>query len=269
MFKFMLIFMFLFIIIGCENNEIMTDEALATTIHFAIDDSFNDDNWKDFITITVNSNNLIVDVELNSVIQLANASRREIAQLNNYEEAFGYNFYEQATKIENSFVGIPSDELAHAILDAYHNDIVDFDTTTFARLANLALASEPVERGMYIDGTYRSIGNVDEDGFQKFVNLFVINGNIIAVHFNGINSEGFLKYDQFIATTIDHEIIEWRNQAQILEQTLVELQDPMAFTFNEDGLTTEIPYLNVEIESFVSLVTNALAAGPVTLEIEE
>ena len=269
MFKFMLIFIFLFIVIGCQNNEIIIDEDLPTAIHFAIDYNLSDDGWKDFITITVNSDNLITDVKLDGATQLANTSRREAAQLDNYEDAFGYNFYAQASSLEHSFIGISSDKLADAILDANHNDFVDFDTTTFANLAILALSSKPVERGMYIDGIYRSIGNIDEYGFQSFINLFIVNGNIIAAHFNGINSEGFLKYNQFIATTIDAEILAWRNQIQILERALIELQDPMAFTFDENGLSTEIPYLYIEIEPFVSLATTALAAGPVTSEIEE
>jgi len=270
MFKFILIFMSLFILASCGDDAIVIDETLPVTTHFAIEDSLGDGEWQYFVTITVNSDNIVTDVNLNGVTRLANTSRREVAQLDDYEELFGYNFYQQASSLERSLIGISSDELVDAILDAYNNDIVDFDTTAFASLANLALASAPVERGLhYIDGIYHSINAINDDDFQYFVNLFIINGDIVAAHFNAINDEGLLKYDQFTDTTVDDEIIAWRYQAQLLEQALIRLQDPMEFTFDDDGLTDDIPGVDIEIESFVSLVIQALSAGPIVTEIAE
>lgn len=270
MFKFMLFFTTLFILVGCGDDEVVIDETLPVTTYFAIEDELGNNEWQYFITITINSEHVVTHVELNGITQLANRSRREVAQLDDYEDVFGYNFYEQVSSLEQSLIGTLRDDLADAIRDAYHDGIVDFDTTTFADLVHRALSTGalPLERGPYIDGTYHGIDVVDEDGLQYFVNLFVINGDIVAVHFNALSGDG-LKYNPFTATTVDDEIIAWRTQARLLEQALIQLQDPMAFTFSEDGFTSDIPGVDIEIESFVSLVTQALAAGPVVIAAEE
>jgi major membrane immunogen (membrane-anchored lipoprotein) len=266
MFKLMLIFMSLFALVGCRNDEVVIDETLPVVNHFAIEEGIDEDGWKNYITITVNSDDVVTDVQLNAVARLANTTRRELARLDQYEDVFGYNFYEQVSFLENSLVGISSGELADAIRDAYSDNLVDFDTTTFAELA---LRAVPVERGSYIDGTYHSINVADEAGLQYFVNLFVIHGNIVAVHFNAMTPEGVLLYNHFMSTTVDHEIVAWRNQIQLLEEALIQLQDPFVFTFDENGFTTDIPGLDIEIESFVSLVIQALTEGPVNIEMEE
>ena len=267
MFKFILIFVCLFTVVGCGDNDVVIDETLPVTTYFAIESNLADGEWQDFISISVNSENIVTNIELNGVSQLASRSRREIAQLDDYEEVFGYNFYEQADLLERYLIGTYRDGLANGIRAAYDTGRVDFDTQTFADLAVLALASSPIEQGPYIDGTYRSTSDIDDDGLQYFVNLFVLNGDIVAVHFNATSNNG-LKYEPF-STTTDDETNAWRHQAALLEQSLIELQDPMAFTFCENGFTTDIPGVTIEIESFVSLTTQALAAGHVAIESEE
>ena len=274
MLKLILMFMSLFLFIGCEREEngdgdgnVDIDLSLVT-VHFAIEDR-GVDEWQDFITIAVNEDNIVTDIELNSITRLANSTRRYVAQLDGFEDVFEYNFYEQARALEYTLIGLSSNELVDAIRDAYRNGIVDFSTTTFADLADHALRSSPIEAGPYIDGVYHSIEDEDEDGLQYFVNIFVINGDIVAVHYNAINHEGLFKYDQLIGAIPDHDIVAWRHQAQLLEQALIRLQDPMEFTFDEEGFTADIPGVYIEIESFVSLVIGALAAGPVATTTDE
>ena len=271
MFKLMLILLSLFVFVGCDNGEVEIDETLPVAVHFAIEDGLAGNEWQNFIMITVNSDDIVTALELNGIPQLANMLRSEVAQLDDYADVFGYNFYEQADYLERHLIGTSSDELVEIIRDAYDNNLVDFDTTAFADLASRALASPPVEKGPYIDGTYRGMDVINEDGLQYFVNLFVINGDIVAVHYNAINhnDDGFLKYAPLFALTVDHEVTNWRDQAQLLEQALIRFQDPMGFTFDDDGFSTDIPGVDFEIESFVSLVTKALAAGPIILEVTE
>jgi len=267
MFKFMLAFLALFLFAGCANDEVEVaiDETLPVTVYFAIEDQFCANEWLSFITITINSDDIVTDVTLDGVTRFANHSRREFAQLDGFENILEYNFYEQATSLEATLVGIFRSELVDTIQDAYENGIVDFDTTTFANLASRALtgSSTLLERGPYIDGSYRSISHINEDGLQYFVNLFIINGNIVAIHFNAIIGDE-LKYNPFNDTTVSEEIIAWRSQIQLLEQALLSLQDPTAFTFCEDGFTTDIPGIEIEIESFTSLVIQALTTGLIT-----
>jgi len=262
MLKLILFFSVLPLLVGCNSEEeVIIDESLPVTVHFAIEDSIGDDEWQDFITVTINSENIVTDVVLNSVTPLANNLRRDIAQLAGFEDAFGYNFYEQATSLERSLIGISSNDLADALLDAYDDGTVDFVTKKFADLADRALNTEPVVRGSYIDGAYHSIKTIDEDEddykLQYFVNFFVLNGNIAAVHFNA-----FYFRD-------DIDVNEWRQQAQILEKALISIQDPKEFTFDDDGFTTDIPGVYIEIKPFVSLVIQALADGPVVINLNE
>jgi len=269
MVKLILIFISLFLIVGCNSEEYVPIDSLEVTDHFAIEDSLSGDEWQDFIAVTVNSENIITAIELNSVSKLANNLRRDIAQLEGFEEAFGYNFYDQASSLEQSLIGTPSDELVDALRNAYADEIVDFDTTTFANLADLALSSESVQQGPYIDGAYHSIEAIDEDELQYFVNLYILNGYIVAVHFNASNLDGRLKYDQLISMIPDIDIIEWRHQAQILEQALIRFQDPMEFAFDDYGYATNIPGVDINIEPFVSLAIQALANGPVIDEAKD
>ena len=257
----LLIFMGLFLFVGCGTEEIVDDEPLEVTVHFAIEDGLGSDEWQDFITITIDTEYTVTAIEMNSVTPLANNLRRDIAQIESFEDAFGYNFYEQASNLEESLIGIASNELAQAIQNAY----VDFDTAEFANLTQRALAYGPVERGQYLDGAYHSIQSADEreDDLQYFVNFYIINGYIVAVHFNALDHEGRLKVDV-------NDTGVWRHQAQLLEQALISIQDPMEFSFDDAGYTTNIPGVDFEIESFVSLVIQALAVGPIVdREVEE
>jgi len=266
MFKLLFIFMSLFILIGCGDDEVVIDETLPVTVHFAAEASVGDDGWQSFVTVTINSDGVVTQIELEGVGTLASASRRSISQGTTYEETFGYDFYEQITSLERSLRGVHSEDLVGAILDAYQNDSVDFNTITFAHLAELALASPPVERGQYMDGFYGSSSEINEDGYQYFVNLFVVHGDIIAVHWNAFNAlDGAFKYTPS-STTVDTEILEWRNQAIIIEEALIQFQNPMSFSFDVDGFTNDLPGVYIEIESVVSLFTEALAAGPANPE---
>lgn len=269
MFKLLSIIFLLLTITGCGNDNIVIDKTLPTTTHFAISDHVDDNNWQDFITVEINSEDVVTNVEMNSIAQIALATRRDIAQLDDYEEAFGYDFNEQILQLENSLIGLSRNELVDAIENGPFSTIVNFNTMNFAHLAEQALNSEPVEIGSYIDGWYQSISDVNEGGFRYFLNLFIQHGDIIAVHWNAINEEGVLKFDPLNITAVDDQAIEWRNQAYFVEQSLIARQDPTLFSFDEDGLSTDIPNVNIEVESFVSLATQALAAGPLAPETND
>lgn len=262
MFKLLSIIFLLLSITGCENDNIVIDETLQATTHFAMSENV-DDNWQDFITVEINADDIITHVEMNSIAQTTMATRRDLAHLDDYKEAFGYDFYEQILTLEQSLIGLSRDELPDAIKNASFSDIANFNTMNYADLAAQAINSEPIVIGDYIDGWYHSMLDVNDEGFRYFVNLFIQHGHILAVHWNALNEEGVLKYDPLNTTAVDNQAIEWRNQAHFVEQSLVARQDPTLFSLDQDGLPTDIPNVNIEVESFVFLATQALAAGPV------
>jgi len=276
MFKFILAFMVVLVLAGCTSDETeqtrrevatenvaTVDDTLPVSVYFAIEENLVDHRWQNFIAITVNSDDVITDVSLNSISQLANNSRRNVAQLEGFEDIFKYDFHGQASVLEQSLVGTLRNDLTEALVSAYVDELVDFDTADFANLASVALRSTPIERGVYADGVYMSINHAEHEDFSYFVYLFVVQGHIKAVHFNGFSSNDALKYDAFSGATINEDIIQWRRQAELFEEALLTTQDPLVFTFCENGFTTDIPGFNIEVVPFITLVTEALAGGPI------
>jgi|GEM_PF-1895019 len=274
MFKLILIFLTGLLLTGCTNNETVQevptdeeisviDESLPVSIYFAIREGLDDNRWQNFITISVNSDDIITDISLNSISQLANNSRRNVAQLEGFEDLFEYDFHEQADMLEEMLIGTSRHDLADALLAAYTDELVDFNAAEFADLATIALAATPIEIGSYVDGIYMSLST--DDGYPNyFVYLFVINGHIQAIHFNAFNSDDSLKYDIFSETTLSEEVTLWRYQAELFERSLLETQDPLVYTFCEDGFTTDIPGFYFNVMPFINLVTDALSRNPIT-----
>jgi len=271
----MLCLIAIFLLVSCTNNEdvqeeatqesvTVIDEASPVSVYFAIRENFDADRWQNFITISVDADDIITAISFDSISQLANSSRRHVAQLDSFQNLFEYDFHEQAYTLESSLIGTSRNDLADALLAAYTGDSVDFNINEFADLAHIALASAPVEQGLYVDGIYSSMLHTPDASLNYFVYLFVTNGHIQAVHFNAFNPDDSLKYDVFTASTIDEEITQWRYQAELFEKSLLTTQDPLAFTFCEDGFTADIPGFNINVTPFINLVTEALSQNPIT-----
>lgn len=272
MFKTLMIFAAIFLLVGCIENEVgqsdvadvVIDHSLPVVVYFALEENSDDQRWQNFIAISVNSDDVVTEVSLNSIAPFANNSRRNVAQLEGFEDIFKYDFHGQASLLEQSLVGTTRAYLADALLLAYVDEKVDFDTADFANLATTALATTPMDRGPYADGVYMSI-NQDGEAFDYFVYLFVVHGHIKAVHFNGFDSDNSLKYDAFSNAPIEEEITNWREQAELFEEALLLVQDPLVFTFCTDGYTADIDDFNLEAIPFINLVVEALARGPIII----
>lgn len=271
MFKFILVVTAMFLLTGCTNDEPIqaeptevANQSLPVSTYFAMREGLDDQRWQNFIIISVNSDDIVTSISLNSISQLANNSRRNVAQLDGFEDLFEYDFHEQAYHLESTLVGTSRQELVAALLTSAASESVDFDIAEFAYLADIALAAAPIERGAYVDGIYRYINQIAGEQFNYFVYLFVINGRIQAVHFNAFNPDDTLKYDAFSGTTVDPELIAWRYQAELFEAFLLEAQDPLVITFCEDGYTTDIPGFHIKVTPFIQLATEALSQNPIT-----
>jgi len=51
-------------------------------------------------------------------------------------------------------------------------------------------------------------------------------------------------------------------QANLLEDYLIKIQDPMQMTFNEENKTTDVNGVTIEVHQFIELAVKALASGP-------
>lgn len=265
MFKVTLVMMLLLFLAGCTTNTgDETDDVtvdLPVSVYFAIEDTFDADGWLHYIKIAIYEDGVVADVVLNGVNRLANSTRADVAQLAGFEDIFAYNFYEQVTLLEESIIGVDKNDVMN-VISSFDGLEKEFDATVFAQLIAVALSAGDEAPGPYIDGPHQAFQVVDADGWAYFVNVFILNGHVVAVHYNAIYEDGTLKYNIFDPDTsvIDDD---WRRQAQLLEDEFIRLQDPMLFSFCENGFTTDLPGVEIEIESFVNLVTTALAEGPI------
>ena len=265
--KLIILITTLFILSGCSNNSninsVDIDHTLPTRSYFAISEFTDEHGWQSFVMITINEDDVVTDISLDGLSWTANITRSDMAQFSAYEEHFGYNFYDQTNVLSNRLIGSSRLELVDLIYHANTEDWVDFESTIFAELAEVALESTPVSRGLYLDGAYRAFGDFDEDGYQQFVSLFIINGDIVAAHFNAVNNSGTLKFNHVAGEIVSTYAIGIREQLEYFEQILIEVQDPMTITFDVDGFALDFPQLHIPVEPLVGLVIQALGAGPV------
>lgn len=124
--------------------------------------------------------------------------------------------------------------------------------------------------GKYTDGAYyaEQADYSEKSGWKEAVALKVENGNIVDVYWTALHKDGGLdkklaakkgKYGMINAGAQS----EWDVQAEIMEQLLIEKQDPEAIVVNEDGKTDAVSGVSITVDGFVELAEAALAAGPV------
>jgi major membrane immunogen (membrane-anchored lipoprotein) len=136
-----------------------------------------------------------------------------------------------------------------------------------------AVALVGCDRGAsYEDGIYfaQQDGFNPENGWKDMVTLEVDGGKIVDVEWNGANIKaGPAKID--VSETGGYPMVavggaqaEWYEQAALVEELLIEVQDPAAITYNAgDGTTDAVSGVSIHINEFVELAAQALEAGPV------
>ena len=253
---------------ACRQNE---DEYVDTGerfMHFAIEGRNQHGGWQNFILVEVNEVGIVTDLVLDGVNHLSSATKRELSQLGLYEALEGYDFYTEARLIEESLIGQSSIHIPLALADSFPSEAGAFNPADWSDLALSAITNSPIEQGPYLNGRYHASAEVAVDGFINFVNFIVVNGHIISVQWNATSEDGLLRHDYVLMTNWDAQTRSWRDQAIILEEELLILQDPMLFTFDEGGYSLTIPAISIEIETFVSFVVQALTAGPTPIVVE-
>ncbi len=127
-----------------------------------------------------------------------------------------------------------------------------------AFLSQFAGVPSPVTLGKSTlnDGTYHAESEGYSDGYKEIMSLTVENGRITRVLWDGESENGGKSKRQ---ASIDGEYVMtadglmWHEQAQLLEDRLIELQDPSRLFFGDDGKTDAVAGVSIKINSFVSL----------------
>lgn len=133
-----------------------------------------------------------------------------------------------------------------------------------AFLSQFTNGTLPIELGKtaLTDGTYYAERDGYSDGYRENMTLTVENGRITKAVWDGESENGGKSKRQ---ASIDGEYVMtadgllWHEQAQLLEDRLIELQDPSKMIFGDDGKTDAIAGVSIKINSFVSLAQECCA----------
>jgi len=180
-------------------------------------------------------------------------------------------WHEQAAKTEQ-FLLAKQDPKAIALKQDGKTDAISgvtFSVNGFTELVDKALKAGPVKAGPYKDGVYRAEGEFDaKSGWKETVDLTVMNGNIVAVQWNGIHKDGGTdkvtrsKEGKYGMKEQGKAQAEWHEQAAKAEKYLLQKQDPAAIVYNKaDGKTDAISGVSIHVNDFVELAIKALAGA--------
>ncbi|MEX1378360.1 MAG: hypothetical protein AB1Z23_12920 [Eubacteriales bacterium] len=271
-----------------DATEAPMDEAMyADGVYFARDEIGG--SWTYFVTVTVEGGK-IVDAYWGGTNFVPKGDKRVLSEEGTYGMvAYGgaqSYWYEQADAaiawlLENqdpaAFEEFYTDEEGHT--DALTTDggaAVSVHVIEFFTLVEEALASDPIPAGAYGDTpVVTAKGTVGDKGWQELAEFIVVNGTIVAVDFDaffaGEYSDDTAKYfivdgekqtpqskDQLkeaYGMTGAGSELEWYQQAELLEQYVLENQDIYALT--DEGYADGVAGVSVHANGFVELFNEA------------
>ncbi len=112
------------------------------------------------------------------------------------------------------------------------------------------------------EGVYRATAAEEEFGFVDSVELTVVNGEITAVNWDAVNAQGeskktLSKEGKYVMSDTG---LSWHEQAAVMEQALLETQDPSALVYDtETGKTDAYSGATVRVATFVKLAMEAFS----------
>ena len=241
-------------------DEQTSISALSDGHYFAEEADYSTDGWKNIVNFD------IIDGELNNLMfdainEDATAFKRELS-LNEIDTSDETNWYKSVQFIEKNMAKYQLAELLENNWDLINDSENNMDLNSFTNLMNTALATGPIELGNYRDGHYYAETLIEDSNLLHTMDLLVQNGYIISVNWNtASNSETISLASQTVEQEKSSK--QWLEQSNLLEQYLIDIQDPMQMTFNEENKTTDINGVTIDVRQFIELATNALANGPV------
>lgn len=228
--------------------------------------------WKELVALKVEGGK-IVSVNWNGLHKDGGLDKKTVSEEGKYgmvaKGGAQAEWHEQAAKMEQFLLAQQSTEGITVNEEGKSDAVsgVSIGVGEFSELVNKALEAGPVPAGPYKDGSYHTeAAEFDaKSGWKEMVHITVVNGNIVAVRWNGVHKDGGTDK---ITRSIDGEYgmvakggaqAEWHEQALKAEQFLLEKQDPKAITYNaEDGTTDAITGVSIHVNGFVELAEQAL-----------
>lgn len=241
-------------------------------VYFAQEDGFNaKTGWKYMATLVV-KNGKIVEAEWNGANRAGGVDKITSSESGAYgmvaKGGSQSEWHEQAAKAE-AFLLDKQDPAAITYTDDEgHTDAisgVSIHVVEFFDLAEKALAKGPVGYGMWKDGNYRA--EADEfagSGWKSTVDITVVSGYIVAANWDAVHKDGG---DTKKVQSMDGRYgmvakggsqSEWHEQAILMQELLLENQDPSKISYDADGYTDAVSGVSIHVNDFVELALKAL-----------
>lgn len=261
---------------GCGGNQPAGAEVAKYEdgIYFAQAD-FDEKGWKYMITVEVKDGK-IVSADWNSVNKTGGPTKKELSASGKYglvaKGGAQAEWHEQAAKAEAFLVENQDTTKITYDAEGKTDDIagVSIGVEEFVVLADEALANGPVGKGQYADGAYYAEEEAFAKGWKYTASMTVVNGNIVAADWNGVNINGGVDKDTLSAdggyglVAKGGAQAEWHEQAAKAEMYLLEKQDPTVVTYKDDaGHTDDIAGVSIHVIEFFDIAKKALDKGPI------
>lgn len=238
--------------------------VLEDGLYFAKEADYSADGWKNTVTLQVKDGK-ITDVRFNAINADATELKRDLSEANLYimdaEAPDQLKWDEQIKHIETYLIENQSFSSLN-VDDTGKTDTisgVSITVSPFINLVQSALNNGVIEKGPYQDGHYYAEQSSFVNGIKYNINMIIENGYIIVAHWDAINEDG----SSLKKTTPEtEEQLAWAEQAKLLEDYLISIQDPTLITYNEENQTDTISGVTIKVDQFIELAIQALASGP-------
>lgn len=244
------------------SQELSNSQSLADGLYFAIENNYSNDGWKHIVNFEV-VNGKIEIITFDAINEHATTHKRDLSingELDSdLKDTSVLRWHEQLELIENYFLTSQTSDSLLREEEFPTISGVTVDLLPFAQLFNQAITNGPLVLGAYQDGHYYAESEEIEKQLKHTIHLIIENGYIIATHWDTLPTND--KNSDHV--TVDDNLSQQEvKQADLLENYLIEIQDPMQMTFNEENKTTDINGVTIEVHQFIELAVKALASGP-------
>ncbi|MGL4336537.1 MAG: FMN-binding protein [Turicibacter sp.] len=250
------------------------EETLTDGLYFAQSNQFSsEDGWKNTASFEVKDGK-IVSADFNAVNQDGTNTKK----YNSINGTYGMvangsassEWHEQVEQLENYLLTHQNFDKLNLFESGQTDSItgVSIKIADYVALFNHAIQQGPIEKGIYQDGHYYAESDAFVQGFKYNLNLTVMNGYIVSVHWDALSEDGTTskkaKSEDGSYGMLDNgnAQAEWHTQAQEMESYLMQIQDPTLITYTEDNKTDALSSVSIAVNDFVELSIKALASGP-------
>lgn len=254
-----------------EQPAASDEDGYADGVYYAEGDFAEKSGWKEVVALKVEGGK-IVSVNWNGLHRDGGLDKKTSSENGKYGMVAGgasSEWHVQAAEMEKYLLDKQS--LADlTVKDDGKTDAVSsvsIGVGGFVELVGKALDAGPVAAGAYKDGTYTAEEPEFDakSGWKYVVTVTVMNGNIVAVDWNGVHKDGGTDKKtrsadgEYGMVANGGAVAEWHVQAQAAEKFLVEKGDPAAIVYDAEKLTTDaISGVTVKVNALPELAAKAL-----------